>query len=529
MYWSALTSRGSSLTKLAPVVSVSGSGQYSVSARETGWMRLAGIWLFGNGVGAWMHVAGGVEDARRRVVDRDQVAAGVAQVGEVAGPPGGERHRRRPGQRLGLAQALPVEHEEQPVAAVQQVGDDDRAAQRRAVLVALERRDRPIVAIEVVLGVERRMARELEHRAMELVGARLGGGVDLRDGPAVLGVEQAGEDVELLQRVHRRQQHVGVEVQVGVLDPVERVVVEVDALAGDVEGEAVALPAHALLALAGRRPVRGRARDQRGELQVVASVERQLDDRAVLDDRADRGVLGLQERRAALDLDHLGELADFQRERDAAGAAHLHGDVLALQGAEPAEGGLERVDARLERRHHVEPRLVGLELADGVGALVGQRDRHAGHRRAARIGHDAADFTGRRLRRRDRGEADTHNPDRRQEPREHGAPSATRRVNAFTLKKDSGILPAVRCGVNRVECSRPRQKASGAGHYQSTTEPSSVSNCGLYSRGSPTWAISLFSSMVMPRPGSVRSGRWPFTIGGSGLARRSVYSLSPRS
>ena len=199
------------------------------------------------------HVAGGIEDARRRIVDGNQVAAGIAQAREVAGPPGGERHRRRRRQRLGLAQPFPVEQEEQPVAAVQQLGNDDGAADRRAVLVALERRDRPIVAIEVVLRVERRMARELEDRAVQLVGARLRRGVDLRDRPAVLRVEQAGEDVELLQRVHRRQQHVGVEVQVGVLDPVQRVVVVVDALAGDVQREAVALPAHALLALGSTR------------------------------------------------------------------------------------------------------------------------------------------------------------------------------------------------------------------------------------------------------------------------------------
>ena len=344
------------------------------------------------------HVAGGIEDARRRIVDGNQVAAGIAQAREVAGSPGGERHRRRRRDRFGLAQPFPVEQEEQLVAAVQQLGNDDRAADRRAVLVALERRDRPIVAIEVVLRVERRMARELEDRAVQLVGARLGRGVDLRDRPAVLRVEQAGDDVELLQRVHRRQQHVGVEVQVGVLDPVERVVVVVDALAGDVQREAVALPAHALLALARRGTVGRGAGDERGELQVVPSIQRQLDDRPVLDDRADRRVRGLQQRRAARDLDHLGELADFQRERDPARAAHLHGDVPSLQGAEPAERGLQGVDARLDRRHHVQPRLVGLELAHGVGALVGQRDRHARHRRAAGIGHDAADFTGGRLR-----------------------------------------------------------------------------------------------------------------------------------
>ena len=41
------------------------------------------------------HVAGGVEHARRRIVDRNQVAAGVAQAREVAVAPGGERQRRR--------------------------------------------------------------------------------------------------------------------------------------------------------------------------------------------------------------------------------------------------------------------------------------------------------------------------------------------------------------------------------------------------------------------------------------------------
>ncbi len=41
---------------------------------------------------------------------------------------------------------------------------------------------------------------------------------------------------------------------------------------------------------------------QRGELQVIAAVQRQLDDGAVFDHRADRDVRGLQQRRAAGDL-----------------------------------------------------------------------------------------------------------------------------------------------------------------------------------------------------------------------------------
>jgi hypothetical protein len=65
--------------------------------------------------------------------------------------------------------------------------------------------------------------------------------------------------------------------------------------------------------------------------------------------------------------------------------------------------------------------------------------------------------------------------------------------------------------------------------YQSTTEPSSVSNAVLYGRGSPTCDFSFSSSIVIPRPGSVSNGRYPPVTGGSGLASRSVYSLSPRS
>src|SRR5262245_31983807 len=101
---------------------------------------------------------------------------------------------------------------------------------------------------------------------MKLVRPRLGRYVDLGDGPSVFGVEQPRLDLELLQRVNRRQQHVAVEVQIGVLDSVERIMIEMDALPRDVQREAVALPAHALFALTGRRPVGRGAGDERSEL-----------------------------------------------------------------------------------------------------------------------------------------------------------------------------------------------------------------------------------------------------------------------
>ena len=85
----------------------------------------------------------------------------------------------------------------------------------------------------VVLGVELVVAEELEQRSVIVVGARLGGDVDLCRLAAELGRIDAGLNLELLQRVDGRLDDVGVEVRVGVVDAVEREVVEVAALAGD--------------------------------------------------------------------------------------------------------------------------------------------------------------------------------------------------------------------------------------------------------------------------------------------------------
>ena len=227
---------------------------------------------------------------------------------------------------------------------------------------------------------------------MELVRARLRGGVDLRNRAAVLGVEEPGFDLEFLQRVHRRQQHVAVEVQIGVLDPVERVVVVVHPLPADVEREAVALAAHALPALARRRTVGGGAGREGRELQVVASVERQLDDRAVLDDRPDGRALGLQHRRAPGHFHDVGELADVQGDRDAVGAPDQHLDIGALDRAEPLPLGFQRVDAGLEGGDEIDARLIGGHLADAVGRDVGDGDLDARQHRSAHVGHDPADF-----------------------------------------------------------------------------------------------------------------------------------------
>ena len=108
---------------------------------------------------------------------------------------------------------------------------------------------------------------------MQLVCSGASRSVDLRDGAAVLGVEQTGLDFEFLQGINGWQQHVAVEVQIRILDSIQRVVIEVDSLATDVQGEAVTLATHALLSLAGRRSIGCRARNERCQLKIVAAVE----------------------------------------------------------------------------------------------------------------------------------------------------------------------------------------------------------------------------------------------------------------
>src|SRR5262245_54114310 len=108
-----------------------------------------------------------------------------------------------------------------------------------------------------------------------------------------------------------------------------------DALPADVQREAVALSAHPLLALSGRRTISRGAGDERSELQIVAAVERQFDDAAILDDGSDRGVLALQHRRASDYFDSVGHLSDLQRHVNPVRAADQNLYVPALDGAEP--------------------------------------------------------------------------------------------------------------------------------------------------------------------------------------------------
>ena len=149
------------------------------------------------------------------------------------------------------------------------------------------------------IGVHLVVAEELEERAVILVRAGLGQHVDLGGLAAELGRIDAGLHLEFLQRVDRRHDHEGVEIRVGVLDAIERVVVEVGALAGHRNGLG---RADAALPRAGLPLTREAGRDvrrQRNQLQIVAPVQRQFHDALVLDDRADGRVFGDQQAASA--------------------------------------------------------------------------------------------------------------------------------------------------------------------------------------------------------------------------------------
>ena len=170
------------------------------------------------------------------------------------------RHLRDP---LVLAQALVAAEEERLVL-------DDGSAERAAELVPAEIR---LLVIEVVLPVEAVVPEELEHRAGEQVGARLGDDVeDAAAGAPVLRAHRVGDDAELLDGLdagHDAVRARGRVVQcVVVRGAVERE--EVLARSGAGHGNLGALadigPLHA-------RPAHDDARLQERELRHIAAVE----------------------------------------------------------------------------------------------------------------------------------------------------------------------------------------------------------------------------------------------------------------
>ena len=164
------------------------------------------------------------------------------------------------------------------------------------------------------LGIERVIAKELVHGAVELVAAGLGHHVDGRRAVAAeLGGEIVRRDPEFLNQVDVR-------IDGGAAGG--ELVVVVGAIEQEVVG-AVALTVDERRVAAGRAAEDGIAGIRRGarlqlhQLEGVAAVERQLGDALLVDQIREAAFFGVDQRRVALHLDRFGQCAHLQREVEA--------------------------------------------------------------------------------------------------------------------------------------------------------------------------------------------------------------------
>ena len=311
------------------------------------------------------------------------------------GPPGGRRRRqRRPPRQIALAVLLVGDEEECPVApvddgapALAEAGQVERPAEgaredvldaeRKAVLLngGLER-------LGTGCGVVDARIQYVGERPVELVGARLGDGVDdAAAGAAELGVVVRGLDGDLLDGVgvgdlealagHR---------DVVVLGAVDQEVVRPAARAVNHEG-----------ADANAGAIARDARKRQGERRRVATREGQIRHLARRDVAAAYGGLGLQER-AGLGRHIDGDLlaADRQLRVHGRGLAGVDDDVGLDQLAEARCIDRHGVIAEVNGVEAVEAFVVGGRRAGGGCLCVKERDIRAGDGRPVRVFDDAA-------------------------------------------------------------------------------------------------------------------------------------------
>src|SRR5262249_52025862 len=274
------------------------------------------------------HVAGKPLRAVKRIIDRSRNLREVS----VA-----HLHRRY-GEELtpqpALFEPLEVRHEEKPVLPVVDLRQPNRPAQREAVLVPLEGFPLAFTSECILPRIELVIAKELEQRSVKLVCSGLGRHIDLRCGAPEFGRKDSGLNLELLQRIDRWQEDIGVEVHVGILHAVEREVVELAALASDRNVLLSALAPLPSNGLSGIRESVAYVGAHRDKLQEVASVQRHFHDLFVFDHCPDRRVLCRNERGRALDLDRLSHVSNLEREVNTRGELDLQFEIILRYRAE---------------------------------------------------------------------------------------------------------------------------------------------------------------------------------------------------
>ena len=191
-----------------------------------------------------------------------------------------------------LLDARVVREEERAAAAVVDARDDQRSAHRAAELMPAQRRFRRFRSIraaphrEEVARVEHLVADEVERRAVPFVRARLGRHRHDARAAAELGGEHAVQHLELAHRFDRRRHDHGVERVFVVVDAVDQPAVGVGLLAERVEVGGAARVERARAGQVLVRLARCHAGHEIHQRREVASVQRQLADRLLLDHRA---------------------------------------------------------------------------------------------------------------------------------------------------------------------------------------------------------------------------------------------------
>ena len=99
-----------------------------------------------------------------------------------------------------IPQSLEIRHEEEPVPAIEEFGNDDRTAQLKSILVAAKR-VLLTSRLEPLARIQRRVAKELKAGAVKFIAARFGRHVNLTGLVAVLGRIDASLYLELPQGI----------------------------------------------------------------------------------------------------------------------------------------------------------------------------------------------------------------------------------------------------------------------------------------------------------------------------------------
>ena len=229
------------------------------------------------------------------------------------------------------------------------------------------------------------VAKKFEHVAVKGIAARLGREIDhAAIEPPEFGRRAVALDLELLDGVDHRVVRDLPRLRLQHGDAVEEIFVRSRSPAVDARQDGI------------RR--KRNARDDGGEHDEQAAVQRQLHDLLVLDDRSEARGLRSHDRRVCDDRHLFSNVSDTEIEIDARLLTGRETDAFAAQGLEARELDIEAVLARSQAGHRVHAIAGGDNHTLQIRPCFGDGDRRAGNGRPSLILHEAGDFAGSRLR-----------------------------------------------------------------------------------------------------------------------------------